>query len=209
MKKAITILASMFILSCSSDHLGKYQKEPLPDDLQYSIVENNNDQNRNKVTISISKPLTDGQLTTLSQEIYNQFPEAPRFYMYYNLQDDKNNRTWATSHYEPELTIDHQGFTIQEDSLAKEAIKKIDGKVIGKWYGVFHYTVYCEKQNKPILVYIYTDGKVEDKPITWGKHKNGRKINFPNYHEEYYVLNGSNLESYSQDRLLSIERPIK
>lgn len=205
MKNILIILVALFITSCGSDNVGKYQKEPLPENFEHSILNEENDQNRNRVTILINKSLNDGQLATLSEEIYKMYPEAPHFYMFYVLQEDLNARVWATTHYEPEMTIQYIGFSTKQDSAAV-AIANEMKNVIGRWKGEFHYYVYFEKEGKPFLRFIYNDGQVEDKPLVITTHKKGKKLTYKNNFKEYIIISDGILEQYSGQKLLSKER---
>ena len=129
--------AVLLLVSCDSGTIGKYKKEPLPDTFSYNVIEDitNVALEKNKLTLEINQKLTEGQIATHAEKLFNSKEKQRRFYIFYQLSGMKNGSgAWATSHFDPELDIQILGSTTQQDENANKVSKEqIDGGVIGKW----------------------------------------------------------------------------
>lgn len=115
MKKLITILFGIILLiSCRNNaKIGKYIKEPIPENFLYEITKDESDASigKNQLEIEISEKLTEGQIATLAEELYNSKKKQRRFYIFYKLKNVESSTAWAISHFDPELEIEILDYT--------------------------------------------------------------------------------------------------
>lgn len=206
----IILLAMQFILtSCDNGTVGKYQKEALPYGFSYNIIEDRSNEKleKNELTVEINQRLTEGQIATLAEKLFNSKPQQRRFYIFLLLPGMKNGAgAWATSHFDPELKIEISGTSIQQKETSnKKADEKIDGDMIGKWneeqYSSSHYIIY-KKNKKTFLKVIYKDGQVSEEELGEKKQGNTTRYNYKNggYNGEYFIVNESEeLDFYNSE----------
>ena len=206
--KKIFILSFIYflVISCSNTKLGKYNPESLPEKFSYTIAKDLSNPNleKNEIYVDISEKLTEGQIATLAEELYNQKDKERRFYIFYQLQDEKNNNVaWATSHFDPELEINIIGSTKIEDENMLKSSKEIDGEILGTYneneYTFATYTIF-KKEGKTFVKTIYKDGSSSDSEVKESKVKDGIRLDEkePNGSGEYYILKNNILEFYNE-----------
>ncbi|WP_353170025.1 hypothetical protein [Flavobacterium sp.] len=205
-----TIFTTLFLLvSCDGGKIGKYQKEPLPDNFSYNIIEDKSSDalEKNQLTLEIKQKLTEGQIATLAEELLKSKNNQRRFYIFYILSGMKNgSSTWATSHFDPELDIQIIGSTSKEDENSnKISSEQIDGEVIGKWieeqYTSSNYIIYI-KENRTFLKSTFKNGQTSEEELTDLKVQNGVKYFYKEggFNGEYFILNLSgDLEFYNSE----------
>jgi len=205
-----TVMTSVFLLtSCDSGTIGKYEKEPLPDDFTYIILEDRSNETleKNELTVEINKKITVEQIATLADKFFSSKSKQRRFYIFYLLPGMKvGSGAWATSHFDPELEIKIIGSTSQQDDNSdKVADAVIDGEVIGKWheekYTSSNYVIY-KKDNKIFIKTIFKNGQVSDEELKEKKVGNGTRYDYKKggYNGEYFILNSeSGLEFYNSE----------
>lgn len=211
MKNLITALISIIFLftSCENSTIGKYKKEKLPEGFSYNILEDNSNATleKNSLTVEINQKLTEGQIATLAEELYNSKEEQRRFYIFYQLSDLQNsNTTWATSHFDPELDIEIIGSSSKEDeNMSKISTEKVDGTIIGKWKEdkiiSAIYTIY-KKESKIFIQTIYKNGQIADEELTEKNISNKIRYDYKNgeYNGEYFIINANkDLEFYNSE----------
>jgi hypothetical protein len=206
----LTVLGIVLLLtSCDNGKIGKYKKEPLPSNFSYNILEDKSNLKleKNQLTIEISQKLTEGQIATLAEELFNSKEKQRRFYIFYQLSRDTNaSGAWATSHFDPELEIQIIGSSTQQDeTVNKVASEQIDGDIIGKWKEE-QYTssinIIYKKDNKTFIKTIYKDGQNSEVELTEKKVEKGIRYNYKKggYNGEYYILNtNGDLEFYNNE----------
>ena len=223
MKKITSILFIIFLLvSCRENtKIGKYTKEALPENFYYEIVKDESDAllEKNQLTVEISEKLTEGQIATLAEELYNSKDTRRRFYIWYKLKDIENGFAWATSHFDPELEISMNGSTTEEDvnkdklleeidneisinsstSDKDKQSEKMDSEVIGKWdENKFSFTnlIIYKKDNKTFLKTIFKNGVVLDDELIEIKTSKGIRYNYKDSeanNNEYFILNSEGM----------------
>ncbi|MFW5886724.1 MAG: hypothetical protein ACOCUL_03100 [Bacteroidota bacterium] len=211
MKNLILTVFTVFLLliSCDSGTVGKYKKEPLPDSFSYNIIEDNSNiaLEKNQLTLEINQKLTEGQIATLAEKLFNSKEKQRRFYIFYQLSGMKNvSGAWAISHFDPELDIQILGSTSEQDENAnKISEQEIDGEIIGKWreeqYTSSNYIIY-KKDNKTFLKTIFKNGQTSEEELSEQKVQNGLKYVYKEggYNGEYFVLNSiGDLEFYNNE----------
>ncbi|MFP9099157.1 hypothetical protein ACLI09_08895 [Flavobacterium sp. RHBU_24] len=204
---AISLLICLILTSCGSDTIGKYKKEPLPDNFSYKIVEDESDETieKNQLTVELNQKLTEGQIATLAEELFNSKPKQRRFYISYVIKDVHAVASWATSHFDPELEIDILGSTSEQDLNAKKNADSVDGEIVGKWdedeYTFDKYVIY-KKNKKTFLKTLFKDGQQNDEELTEKTVDNGIRYDYKNggSNGEYFILNSDNeLEFYNKE----------
>lgn len=208
----LTFLAAFFLLiSCKNESIVKYKKETLPDNFSYKIIQDNSDIiiEKNQLAIEINQKLTEGQIATLAEKLFNSKKKQRRFYIAYLLEGMKyGSGAWATSHYDPELDIQILGSSLIEDeNMAKISMEQIDGEVIGKWkedlYNSYIYIIF-KKENKYYLKTIYKNGQTVINELLELKVQKTTKYLYKNggYDREYFQLNfEGNLELYDKENI--------
>ncbi|MFC2104782.1 hypothetical protein ACFLS4_05475 [Bacteroidota bacterium] len=208
MKKIIYILTAFLLVSCGDDStIGKYTKQPLPEDFSYKIIEDASDDNleKNQLTIEISKKITIEQIATLADKLYSSKPKQRRFYIFYLLSDmDKGSGAWAISHFDPELEIEIIGSTEAQDIETSDTIN-IDGVIIGKWRSEkslmgASLVLYKDSEEKLKMKITFKDGGSMDDEIKESTENGKTRYDDGNEHGEYYILESNgNLGMYSPD----------
>ncbi|MDI1257110.1 MAG: hypothetical protein PSV16_13530 [Flavobacterium sp.] len=185
----------------SSSTIGKYKKEPLPDNFKYEITadESNAAVEKNQLKVQLSEKLTVGQIATLAEQLYNSKDKQRRFYIFYTLKTSGDvGVAWAISHFDPELEIKIMGATQAEENLSKKNAGKVDGKILGMFYEEeftsCSYTVY-EKNGKFYVQTTYKDGGSNVNEMKKSDVENGIKLEDinGNTNGEYYILTKENL----------------
>ncbi|MBF2710021.1 hypothetical protein [Flavobacterium soyangense] len=209
-KFAITSLIAIIIIASWGDNskIGKYTKEELPKNFSYDIIkdESNEVLEKNQLYVELSGKLTEGQIATLAEELFNSKKEERRFYMFYQLKGVENNvSSWATSHFDPELEIVITGSTTAEDVNKDKLSEKIEGEVIGKWdenkYTFSNLIIY-KKGNKTFIKTVFKNGQTSDVELEESKTEKGIRFDYKDggYNGEYFILNNENrLELYNSE----------
>ncbi len=208
-KLACLLLTFTLLISCGENtKIGKYTKEPLPENFSYGIIKDESDAvlEKNHLEVEISGKLTEGQIATLAEELYNSKDQQRRFYIFYKLKGVENSvAAWATSHFDPELEIDIIGSTTAEDINKDKLSEKIDGEVIGKWdenkYTFSNLIIY-KKDNKIFIRTIFKDGQTSNVELNEKKTDKGIRYDYKDggYNGEYFILNNENgLELYNSE----------
>lgn len=211
MKKLFYALISLLIITSCGDSstIGKYKKEPLPDDFTYNIIvdKSNEALEKNELTIEINKKISVEQIATLADKLFSSKPKQRRFYIFLMLPGMKDDAgAWAISHFDPELDIQIVGSSAQQDSTSnKLADEKVDGDIIGKWheeqYTSSNYVIF--KNNKKVFIKtIFKSGQSADKELKEKKVKTGMRYDYKDggYNGEYYILTSDGiLEFYNSE----------
>lgn len=124
----IIFIVKLIFGNSSSSTSGKYTKEDLPSNFEYTVIKNESNLGveKNQLQVEINQKLTEGQIATLAEELYNTKDKQRRFYIFYNLKDNENSIVaWATSHFDPELEITINSSTNAEDNNMLLEAKKL------------------------------------------------------------------------------------
>jgi len=207
MKNIILILVALILVSCDNSMIGKYKKEQLPSDFNYSITEDNSNNalEKNQLTIEINMKITVGQIATLADELYKSKPEQRRFYIFYNLKGmDTNKGAWATSHFDPELEIQILGSTEEQDNKTAN-VSDISGEIIGKWRSESSLmgavlVLYKDSNGKLNMKITFKDGSSMTNEISEETKQNMKILKDGNSHGEYYIIEqNGNLGMYGNN----------
>ena len=207
---AILIIGAFLIFKfcfASSSTIGKYTKEELPKDFAYTITKDESDAyaEKNQLYVQLSQKLTEGQIATLAEELYNSKEKQRRFYIFYSLKKSGDVRAyWAKSDFDPELQIEILGSTQKQENQTISKIGKIDGNIIGSYYEEeltsSSFTVY-ENNNKTFIKSILKDGQATITEMNKSIVENGTKLNYidDSFSGEYFILTKeNNLEFYNK-----------
>ncbi len=213
MKKVFSALIVLLIAitSCDDNKFGGYVKQPLPNDFSYNILkdESNLSLEKNQLTVEINKKLTEGQIATLAEELFQSKDKQRRFYLYYLLPGMKvGSGAWAISHFDPDLKIEIIGATSQEEADANSLANIVEGEIVGKWHEEqntsANYIIF-KKDNKIFLRTIYKRGQMPDEEL---KKKKVGTVNRYDYKDggtngEYFILNDrGELEFYNEENIM-------
>ena len=202
-------LTLLLITSCGKEtKIGKYTKEPLPKNFKYEITEDESNEalEKNQLSVELSEKLTEGQIATIAEELFNSKDKQRRFYISYNLKGVENTGTfWAISNFDPELEIEIIGATIEQDKTKDKLSEKVDGEVIGKWNEnkyTYSNLIIFKKENKTFMKTIFKSGQISDVELKESKNENGTRYDYKagGYNGEYFILNKeNNLELYNKE----------
>lgn len=203
----IFFLVKLIFGGSSNATIGNYTKEDLPENFEYRIIKDESNPNieKNQLQVEINQKLTEGQLATLAEELYNTKEKQRRFYIFYNLKDNENSIVaWATSHFDPELEIAINGSTYTEDNKMLLEAKKVKGNIIGIFneqnYIFSLYTIY-ENNGKTFIRTTFKDGESIDNEVEKVSSINGIRYNYKEdvSQGEYFILNNDVLEFYNAE----------
>lgn len=201
----IFFLVKLIFGGSANATIGNYTKEDLPENFEYRITKDESNPNieKNQLEVEINQKLTEGQLATLAEELYNTKDKQRRFYIFYNLKNNDNSIVaWATSHFDPELVIAINGSTNTEDDQMLLEAQKVQGNIIGifneKDYTFSLYTIY-ERNGKIFIRTTFKDGESMDNEVEKINSKNGIRYNYKENvsQGEYFILNKDMLEFYN------------
>jgi hypothetical protein len=179
----------------------------LPDDLDYQII--------NKSSIPGSKLSFDIRLNRrVSQDVLRQLAyklknsdngNYNRTFIGYLLPDmTVNEGYWATSHFEPELSIKILGTTLEEEKNLK-ASEDINGEIIGKWIyrgGISQSRLTLFRNNGQLfLKRTYEDGSSRTIEMIENKSTLGKRLERKdNNTGDYWLLNQNGNLKLRNDR---------
>lgn len=208
MKNYILILiAFIFSTSCGDkSKIGKYTKEELPSEFSYVIVRDESDKalEKNELYVELSDKISEGQIATIANELYNSRDKERRFYIFYTLKEGgRSNSVWAVSHFDPNLEILINGLTATEELSLKKKADNIDGEILGEFfegeYTLGRYIVF-KKIDRLFVKTIFKDGSSMVEEMRESQSQAGIILNpREESNGEYYILTGNTLELYNSD----------
>lgn len=186
------IALTLLITSCSqssSDQNGipVNQEVSLPE-IKIENQELNTTLKKASFDIRLSKRISEKEIELIAQDIKKENPGFDRYFILYYLPDMKiGTGAWATSHYNPNLSVEILGISDEEEEkMANAALPS--GELIGKWFDNRPYvenTMVIYKQDGVYkLRQTYKDGSFGDKDLT----KKGNKFIYENDFGEYIKI---------------------
>lgn len=188
---------------------GKYLKEDLPPNFEYIIIADDSDPNidKNQLNVEINQKLSEGQIATLAEELFNSKNKQRRFYIFYQLKGVNNKVAWATSHFDPNLEIEIFGSNYKEDNSMLGSAKNVDGNIVGIFDDSkntnFFYTLY-EKDGKKFMKVSFKDGGHMIEEL---KEVGNKYISKDSKNGEYYVLREQQMDFYNSDNVIFSTAP--
>jgi len=198
------------LLISESDTIGKYKKEELPQEFEYKIITDDSNKNldKNQLEVEISNKLTEGQIATLAEKLFDSKEKQRRFYIFYDLKEENNNRidNWATSHFDPELEISINGSTSKQDSTMLIEAKKVNGNIIGIFEEpeatASFYTLY-ENGGKTFLKTSFKNGQLMIEELVKTTTNRGIRLNTKEeVNGEYFILSDGVLRFYNKENIV-------
>ncbi|WP_417837649.1 hypothetical protein [Thalassospira tepidiphila] len=115
-------------------------------DVEFSITKDESGQNKRSVEILLAERITESQLTEMAEHLYKDGPA--RTFMGYYIEGDSDYSYWATTHYNPELSVSILGSTIEQHEALQESSRSDEANIVGEWRasrGIeSHITIYQE-----------------------------------------------------------------
>lgn len=202
MKKLLYSLIVIAFTSC-----GKTRELNLPDGIEYSIIDEDQNVNLEKTNINIliNKKVDKTILKVIAEKLKSERSGFKNLWIFYYLPNMKvGSGSWATSHFSPDLEIKILGSTIDEDKSMQD-ISNIGGEILGKWKSdqslmgaVF--ILYINNENKMMMRMNMKSGNPIEVKITKSQEKGLIRYDDGNKHGEYYILEkNGNLGLYSEE----------
>lgn len=150
--------------------------------------------------IRLEERISEKEIELVAQNIKTKNPGFDRYFILYYLPDMQiGSGAWATSHFNPNLLINIQGISDEEEEQMTNSTLPA-GELIGKWFDNRPYVentmIIYKKDEVYKLRQIYKDGSFGDKELT----KNGNKFTYESDFGEYIKIesNGT-LGLYSEN----------
>ncbi len=200
MLKKMSLIAVIAIYACGGP---AYE---IPDDVEWTITseEPNKAFSKNNVEVQLNKRVSEEILRAVAQEIRSERYEYDNLWIFHRLEGVEGGLAWATTHYNPDLTVKIIGST-EEDSEQAAANSEVEGEVLGRWTsekslqgGML--TLYRNTDDKLTMRTVFKESSPMDAIVKELKEGGKTKYDDRNSHGEYYVLESNgNLGMYSSD----------
>ena len=139
--------------------------------------------------IRLNKRISKKEVERIAQSIKIENPEFDRYFISYYLPDmEIGAGAWATSHLNPNLFVNIQGISDEEEVKMANATTLPTGELIGKWFDNRPYVenamIIYKQDRKYKLRQTYKDGSFGDKDLT----RKGDKFIYENDFGEYIKI---------------------
>jgi hypothetical protein len=119
--------------------------------------------------IRLNEKLSEKDIETIAQDLKNRNPGFKRYFISYYLPSmTLGDVAWATSHFNPNLSVKIQGISNEAEVELKTRVT-IEGEVVGKWFDdrpFVESTLIIYRQNTVYkLRQTYRDGSFADKEL--------------------------------------------
>lgn len=186
------IVLSFFISSCthsSTEQINKpvIEKNPSPT-FKIETQELNTTLKKASFNIRLDKRICEEEIELIAKNIKTKHSGFDKYFILYYLPDMKiGSGAWATSHFNPYLSVKIQGISDEDEEKMTNTILP-EGELIGKWFDNRPYaenTMIIYKLNESYkLRQVFNDGSSGDKDIV----KNGNKFTYENDFGEYIKI---------------------
>ena len=202
MKKLLYLLIIIVLSAC-----GDTSTSNLPDGIEYSVIneEQNNNLKKTSINIRLNKKVDEATLKMIAEELKSKREEFEKLWISYYLPEMKvGSGAWATSHYTPTLTIQILGSTEKEDEVTAQT-DDINGEVTGKWRSENSLMgaaliMYKEKDGKIYMQTTFKDGSQTTEELKETKLQGLKRFDYENSRGEYYLIEKNrNLGMYDSD----------
>ncbi|WP_430403805.1 hypothetical protein [Fluviicola sp.] len=199
MKTIIFFLTVLILTSCDGSNL--------PKGVEYSIINEDRNDNLSKTNINIhlNKKVNESTLKIIAEELKSERSDLTNLWIFYYLNDmTTGSVAWATSHYSPDLEIEIIGSTEKEDKQTSQT-DNIKGEIIGKWRSEKSLMgatliLYKNEASKLMMRINWKTGSPSEEEISESIQSNLVKYNDGNQHGEYYLLEkNGNLGLYGEN----------
>lgn len=207
MKQLILLLFTVTLLGCSQNKSenSESEKPKLPKDVTYEIIseEKNEALKKTNIRIKLNKKIDASLLKIIATELKSSRTKYEKLWIFYTVPDMRSG-TWATTHFEPNLTVEIIGSTPEQDKKM-ESLMIVEGDILGKWKNEKSLSgalmiLYRNKGGNLIMRIVFKDGQNMEDVITESKLKNRVCYKDGNSHGEYYLLEeGGDLGMYGEN----------
>ncbi|MFC1679030.1 hypothetical protein ACFL2T_02340 [Elusimicrobiota bacterium] len=139
------------------------KESPKSSELTYKVIKSNILPGiKRSLDVRLSKKVSKKTLRRIALELKNRDRRKyDRTYIVYYLPGMKvGTMAWATTHFDPELKVNIQGLTLEEEKKRLNRGRDPSRKVIGKWIDKGTGNIYTlfQKESKVYMDFLYKDG---------------------------------------------------
>ncbi len=202
MKKLLYLLSVIILTAC-----GGTPESNLPDGVEYSIIDEDQNENLKKtnINIRINKKVDEATLKIIAEELKSDRDGFENLWIFYYLPDMKvGSGAWATTHYSPDLEVKILGSTEEEDETTSQT-DDIPGEVIGKWRSDKSLMgaaliMYKGEDDKLFMQTNFKSGNPMTEELSESSSNGLKRYDYENTHGEYYLIEkNGNLGMYDSD----------
>lgn len=198
----ITTLLS--IISCSSS--SNYEYEILKEDFDKVY-------NKSSVYVQLPNPIEKNELTNIAKEIRASRKKFDILFVFYSLPNMKiGERSWAITHFEPEMKLKILGSTVNETTTMNS--QKVTGEILGKWKDkafMIESVKYLVKEDDNLKIKtVFGDGSIGEITLKESKKNNLIRYDFENKNNQFYIIEeNGNLGFYGEEGKISEGKKLK
>lgn len=180
---------------------------PVPEDLEVSILsEDVFEAARRSLNVQLSRRVTEEVLAALAYDLRDQDPRdyERTFIVYYLPGMEEGSGGWATSHFDPELSVQILGLPADGEPTVTGDASGSDGEVIGIWEdnrpGVASRYTLLESENGLAFEQVFRDGSSRTIEVEESSSSLGRRLADPdNEFGEYFLIRDDRLELWDEE----------
>lgn len=206
-------LLAIFLASCNEERKSSIKSEPI-----YSIINiDTSGYHRRSIDVRLKEPISESTLRNIALELKAKDPRYyERTHICYLLPGmELGKGAWATTHFEPDLKIQINGFTAEQEKALREKPNDASRKIIGCWLDTSLYTggriTIFSKNEKHFLEKIYSDGSGSPKEFLADFSNNRttfREIGNNPAGEYYLIDKQGNLQLWDNEGIIWTARKI-
>ena len=199
MKGLVYILIFLFLGSCGTS-------SKIPTDVIWEITkeDSNEASNTSNININLNKKVDESTLKSIALELRETRTQYDKLWIFYYLPDISDNKVWATTYFNPDLSVDILGSSAPKDKNNRKLVD-VEGEIIGKWRsevsmpGAILALVKDAEGQLHILISMTGDIKM-DSQVKESTVDGKRKFMDDKSHGEYFVLEANgNLGLYNSN----------
>lgn len=160
-------------------------------DVEFEVIKDISDPYKRTVEVMLPERVSEKQLTTLAKHLHE--PRDGNTFIGYYIEDEGDYAYWATTHYDPEMTVRIIGSTQAQEQETESAFEDADYNIVGKWRvnrGYSSIITILEEGGNKLLIQRFQDGSEMNEPLqerevggnTQLSDEGGRQIG------EYYII---------------------
>ncbi|MFT4663049.1 MAG: hypothetical protein ACI8XB_003342 [Patiriisocius sp.] len=190
------ILTTLFLISCGT-------ATKIPADVVWEITKEtpNDVTNTNSLNINLNKKVDEPTLKIIAGELRETRKQYDKLWIFYYLPNTSDDKVWATTYFNPDLTVDFVGASDPEN----QRLVDVEGDILGKWRsevsmpGAILAIVEESDGQLHVLISIAGDIKMNSK-VNESNHEGNPKYMDRESHGEFYVLESNgNLGLYNSN----------
>jgi len=194
----------------------------IPEDITYPTIDVEEAiPYKRSVDVRISRRVNENELKAIAETIKNKYPsDCNRTFIFYFLPGTVvgTDVCWATSHFEPDLDVQINGGSADEEKRVSQAASDETGTNIGQWLdaqsgmGICRIRIYTVG-SQSFMERRYGDGSKGVDPMMENDSPEGKRFTYAaeNFRDGDYVLIdiAGNLEFRNNNRLQHSAEPVK